>query len=96
MAWLGLGWCFKVFEAGEIIKMRAKGNKFRKRPGVAIAHIKDENLDRMILTNMVLPTCHVLQTYQRKRHITALRFKTWLNYKILKMQHTRKRFIKSL
>jgi len=84
---LGLGLCFKSLETGEVIEMKTKGKEFGKRPGIAVAHVKDEDLNRMIGANMILLTGHVLQTYQRKRHATALPFKTWLNYAFSCLQH---------
>jgi hypothetical protein len=41
----GLGKPVEVLIVGEIIKLQAKRNKFRERPGITIAHIKYDILN---------------------------------------------------
>lgn len=56
---LGLGYSFKDFKTGEIIKMRTEGNKLRERPRVAITHIEYNIPNFSLFGDMIALFCHL-------------------------------------
>lgn len=54
----GLGHRFKGFEAGEIIKPRAKRNKLREGPGITITHIEYQKPVGMIMCDIITVIRH--------------------------------------
>jgi hypothetical protein len=46
---LGPAMAFKSFEAGVIVQVKAKGNKLRKRPRIAVTHVEYQHLFGVLL-----------------------------------------------
>lgn len=63
----GLGKRFKGFERGEIIKRFAEGNKFRKRPGITIAHVNYQVVDRVTRFCIFYTCFHFHKSTKRNR-----------------------------
>lgn len=55
----GPGRCLKGFEAGEIIKLRAKRQELGKRPGIAIGQVQYKIPDHLLkVFNRCCEPCH--------------------------------------
>ena len=55
----GLGHRFKVFEAGEIIEVRTKRNKFREGASIAITQVHDQDRDRLSFNVVIAALLHM-------------------------------------